>query len=301
MNVGIIGLGRMGNAIAYRALKAGFTIIGFDYDQRAQKEAAAMGVEVVDSLEAMAQKVGVIWLMVPVARVDEVLDEIIPYMKAGDIIIDGGNSYYEDSIRRAAHLLEHDITFLDCGTSGGIVAKERGFCLMVGGDEKVYKKMVPFFKAIAASEGYERVGKSGTGHYVKMVHNGIEYGLLQAYAEGFTVIKDGTFKKDEIDLEKLSALWNHGSIIRSFILELTHDIFKKDQELKNISGEIEQHGTGAWTAQEAHKHAIATPVLDKSLEVRGWSMRTGGNYTTKLIAMLRHAFGGHAVKKTKES
>jgi Predicted 6-phosphogluconate dehydrogenase len=202
MKVGIIGLGRMGAAIAYRALHAGHEIIGFDYNDQAQEQAEKMGVVLAQSVAQVAQQTRMIWLMVPVEHVDTVLKELNPYLNEGDIIIDGGNSYYEDSMRRAEDLLQQKIAYLDCGTSGGIVGKDRGFCLMVGGDKKAYTKMKPFFQAIAAPDGFGLVGKSGTGHYVKMVHNGIEYGLLQAYAEGFNVIKNGTFKKKLLILKK---------------------------------------------------------------------------------------------------
>ncbi len=300
MNVGIVGLGRMGNAVAFRALNGGHTVFGFDPDANAAKEAAAMGVTMVDSLEKLAAETRVVWLMVGHTLVDEVLKKLTPHLKAEDIVVDGGNSFYKDAIRRADDLSKEGIIFLDCGTSGGIEGRGRGFCLMVGGDHDAYTKIHSLLAAIAAPGGVGHVGPSGAGHYVKMVHNGIEYGLLQAYAEGFDIIKNGTYKKEALDLEEISRIWNVSSVIRSFLLGLTHQIFQQDQELHDISGKIQEGGTGKWTVEEAEEHHIPAEIIKKALEVRAWSRETGGDYATKLIAMLRKKFGGHAVETIKK-
>ncbi len=294
MNIGIIGLGRMGSAIAERLSHAGHSVLGYDRTLLPNADVAKCA-----TLADMAKQTRVIWLMVPIEAVDSVLDEIVPHLKSGDIVVDGGNSFYEDSMRRAATLAKKGIIFLDCGTSGGLGGREHGFCLMVGGDKAAYEKIKTFLDAIAAPNGVAHVGPSGAGHYVKMVHNGIEYGMLQAYAEGFQILKSGTFKKESLDLAQISGLWNTSSIIRSHLLGLAHEVFKEDQKFENISGEIAEGGTGKWALQEAKKNVIPAPVLEQSLAVRAWSRESGGNYATKVIALVRHKFGGHAVKKKK--
>ncbi len=299
MNIGIVGLGKMGNAIAFRLLEAGHNVIGYDQSEHARKNVKDMGADIATDLADLAKRTRVIWLMVPVSVVDTVVDELKPHLKANDIIVDGGNSYYEDSMRRAKALAADGIFFLDCGTSGGIEGRIGGFCLMVGGDNASYTKIHSLLVAIAAPGGLGHVGASGTGHYVKMIHNGIEYGLLQAYAEGFQIIKKGTFKDLSLDLEEISRIWNESSIIRSFLLRLLHEVFEVDQELHDVVGEIAEGGTGKWAIEEAHKHNISAPALEHALQVRAWSREGGGDYATKLIAMLRHKFGGHEVKRKK--
>jgi 6-phosphogluconate dehydrogenase len=300
MNVGIIGLGRMGAGIAQRWLEAGYTVIGFDVDAVHAKSAQEMGVTTVRSVAEVAHDARIIWLMVPAGPiVDEVLKELMPRLQSDDIVIDGGNSKFTDSIRRAQTLAAKNVFFLDCGTSGGLYGREHGYSLMVGGDQNAYDTVYPLLAAIAAPKGLGRVGSSGAGHYVKMVHNGIEYGMLQAYAEGFQILKEGSFKGQNLDLHAISGIWLHGAVIRSWLLELAHDVFARDQQFKNISGEIQESGTGRWTVEEAQAHHIPTPVIKESLQMREWSRKTGGNYATKLIALLRNAFGGHAVKKVQ--
>ncbi len=302
MNIAIIGLGRMGQALAYRAVKSGFSVFGFDVSAESCAAAAQEGVKTVAHMDDLAHKdIRVFWLLVPQGElVDKVIAQLKPLLKAGDIIVDGGNSKFSDSMRRAQELALDDIYFIDCGTSGGIHGRENGFCLMVGGDKKAYDILEPFLKAVAAPQGYAYVGPSGAGHYVKMVHNGIEYGILQAYAEGFHVLKDGQFKDEHLDLENIAHLWNHGSVIRSWILDLVDDIMKEDPKLNDIKGNVAATGMGQWTVEEAHAMKIPVSVIEKSLEVREWSEKTGGNYATKIVAMLRNKFGGHAVTKTGE-
>jgi 6-phosphogluconate dehydrogenase len=299
MNVAIIGLGKMGEALAYRAMQAGFSVFGFDVNADSCAAAAQDGVQIVATIKDFADKnISVFWLMVPQGElVDKVIAQLQPVLKTGDIIIDGGNSKFSDSMRRAQELALQNVYFIDCGTSGGIHGREHGFCLMVGGDHKAYDRIESLFKAVAAPQGYAYVGPSGAGHYVKMVHNGIEYGLLQAYAEGFHVLKDGQFKDAHLDLEKIATLWNHGSVIRSWILELVECIMKEDQNLDDIKGNVASTGMGKWTVEQAHAMNIPVPVIEESLHVREWSEKTGGNYATKIVAMLRNKFGGHTVTR----
>lgn len=302
MKVAIIGLGRMGEAIAHRALKAGFSVFGYDANSETRATVAAQGVTIVETLADLAHHdIHVFWLMVPQGNiVDKVIFELQSFISTGDIIVDGGNSHFTDSLRRHRDLASHGIEFLDCGTSGGVHGKENGFCLMVGGSATAYNKISALLYAVAIAQGCALVGPAGSGHYVKMVHNGIEYGILQAYAEGFHVLKDGEFKDYELDLAKIAALWNHGSVIRSWILDLVVNVMEKDQKLNDITGVVAATGMGKWTVESAHKSHIPVPVIEASLNVRTWSEKTGGNYTTKLVAMLRNQFGGHAVVHKEE-
>lgn len=297
MNIAVIGLGKMGSAIAHRLCNAGFTVSGFDSHTQLEQDSRLI---IAHTVQDAVQSAGLCWLMVPVGDpVDQLLREIVPHLLPGTVIVDGGNSYYVDSQRRAEQCAQHNIVYLDCGTSGGVKGVEEGFSLMIGGDAGSYTLMEPVFKAIAAPHGYGRVGPSGAGHYVKMVHNGIEYALLQGYAEGFQLIKEGSFQHEDLDLAKITHIWQHGSVIRSWLLELARDIFKHDQTFKDISGEIAEGGTGKWSVEDAHKHHVPVPTMESSLNVRAWSRTSGGNYATKIIALLRHAFGGHVVKKVK--
>lgn len=297
MNVGIIGLGKMGGGIAERWLHAGHTVYGFDLDATNTKNAQASGVNIVQSLQEIAQQ-PVVWLMVPPgAPVDSVLSQLLPYLKPETIIVDGGNSNFKDSIRRSQMLQSYSVAYVDCGTSGGLHGRTQGYCLMVGGAKKSFDAITPLLTAIAAPNAVAYVGPSGAGHYVKMVHNGIEYALMQAYAEGFQLIKEGSFAGQNLDLQAITDVWNHGSIIRSFLLELSHNIFEIDQKLEHISGEVAEGGTGKWTVEDAKEHNVPVPMIEDALKVRAWSRETGGNYATKVVAMLRNQFGGHAVKK----
>lgn len=300
MNIGIIGLGKIGAAIASRLIAAGYTVTGFDPNQKAQEDAKQLGIVVESSIGNVAHCSRVIWLFVPAGpSIDQIIEEIRLHGQPNDIIIDGGNSFFQDSIRRATHLSQSNIHFIDCGTSGGIHGKENGFCLMIGGNRIVYDNVLPIFYAIAAPNGFAYCGPSGAGHYVKMVHNGIEYGLLQAYAEGFSLLHHQTHFPT-FNLQEIAHLWNHGSIIRSWLLELTIQTFKEQgQSLDTISGTIQEGGTGRWTLQEATRQKISMPALEAALTVREQSRENGGDYSTALISALRHAFGGHPYQ-TKE-
>jgi len=299
MKVGIIGLGKMGEALAYRMIKAGISVVGYDIDEHARKHLCSIGGNTVEKIEDFVHKdIHVFWLMVPQGvLVDRVINELKPCLQKGDIIVDGGNSKFIDSMQRARELALFDISFLDCGTSGGVRGREDGFCLMVGGDSRAYQAIEHIVKAVAVPHGYGLLGPSGAGHYVKMVHNGIEYALLQAYAEGFHLLRDGMFKDSRLNLEKVAEIWNHGSVIRSWILELVQEIMNEDQDFNGIAGNVEATGMGKWTVEQGHKSGVPVTLIEDSLKIRTWSQETGGNYATKLVALLRNKFGGHGVTK----
>jgi 6-phosphogluconate dehydrogenase len=296
MKIGLIGLGRMGHAIACRLIKSGHAVWGFDSDANILKTACQDGVKPSSSIQELARHVNVFWVMVPAGDpVDEVINELTKHIKSGAVIIDGGNSNFKDSVRRYKALKSKNIDFIDCGTSGGLQGKDIGFSLMIGGDKEAFEKLDPVFKSIAAPEGYAYMGPAGAGHYVKMIHNGIEYALLQSYAEGFQLLKEGRYK--DLDLEKISSVWNHGSIIRSWILELAHEVFAQDQNLTEISGKIGENKTGRWTLDEAKEQNVPVDLIERSLQIRAASRQTGGNYATKVVAMIRNRFGGHPLAK----
>ncbi len=296
MKVIVIGLGKMGFAIASRLLQAKHTVYGFDVDKQACNQARSINVNVIESLGKLPQDIQVIWLMLPAGNIiDSVLATMMPQLQSFVIVVDGGNSHFTDSSRRAQQLQEIGISYLDCGTSGGIAGQDEGFSLMIGGDERAFKSIEPLCKVIAASNGYGYVGSSGAGHYVKMVHNGIEYALLQAYAEGFSLLHNNSHYQ-ALDLAQITAIWQHGSIIRSWILQLAHNIFVKDQQFITISGYVGQTGTGKWTIQEAKEQKISVPLIEKAVEIRDLSEKTGGDYATKIVALLRHEFGGHPIQ-----
>jgi 6-phosphogluconate dehydrogenase len=295
MKIAVIGLGKMGFGIASRLVRGGHTVVGFDPDAGARDHARKAGIAVISQLSELPHDVAAVWLMVPAGKVvDAVLQELVKIVAPKTVIIDGGNSFFKDSIRRAKDLALHNIPFLDCGVSGGVHGLTNGFCLMVGGDLHVYQSVLPALQAIAAPQGVAHVGPSGAGHYVKMVHNGIEYGLLQAYGEGFQLLKEGDFG-DELDLHQIAAVWQEGSVIRSFILGLTKNIFTTDVNLNSVSGAIAENGTGRWTLENAQQHNIQMPVLATALQVRKESRDNNGTYATKVVALLREQFGGHPV------
>lgn len=299
MIIAVIGLGRMGQAIAHRLMEGGYQVVGFDPCEKTQQTMSGLGVRMVTTVQACAEQADYLWIMVPAGDpVDQVIKELLPACRPGSVMIDGGNSHFEDSIRRHALLQEKQVAFLDCGTSGGLKGETNGFSLMVGGDQSVYEQCLPFLRLIAARDGVEYMGPAGAGHYVKMVHNGIEYALLQAYAEGFDLLKHGHYKA--LDLERVASVWLNGSVIRSWIVELAQEIFAKDQNFTDISGAIGENKTGRWTVDEAERHQIPVDLIDRSLAIRAWSRETGGNYATKLVAMFRNKFGGHAVVKKDE-
>jgi 6-phosphogluconate dehydrogenase len=291
MDIGIIGLGSMGSAIAYRLVRAGNNVIGFDINPEQARIARTAGIELAEHLPLVAQQARIIWLLLPASSVDTVLHELLPHVRPGDIIIDGGNSYYKDSMCRAQKLLKDEIALLDCGISGGLHGKEYGFCLMVGGDHKAFERASWVCKEIAVPQGYAYIGPSGAGHYINMIQTSIEYTLLQAYAEGFQLLRQGPYQ--HLDLAQIAHLWNHGAMVRSWLLTLISDILQEDQELRDVAGHIDSKGMEQWTVDEAHAHKLSVPCLEQAISVRLWSQLSTGNYATKLIAIMRNKFGGH--------
>lgn len=296
MQLGMIGLGRMGAGMTQRLLQGGHEVAVFDRSPDAIKAVATDGATPSSSLEDLGQKLKgprVFWLMIPAgAPVDDTIQRLQGVAAPGDVIIDGGNSNYKDSIRRGEDLRTKQLEFLDVGVSGGIWGLKVGFCLMIGGNEAVFRQVEPIFKTLAPADGYAYVGPSGAGHYSKMVHNGIEYSMLQGYAEGFEVLKASPF---DFDLLQLSRLWNHGSVIRSWLLELAENAFERDPQLSKIRGYVEDEGEGRWTVQESIDHAVPMPALAMSLYMR-FRSRQDDSFSAKVVAALRNEFGGHPVK-----
>jgi 6-phosphogluconate dehydrogenase len=296
MELGVIGLGRMGSNMSQRLMEGGHSVVAYDRSAEAVREVAKAGAAGAGSLEELVRKLSpprAVWLMVPAgAPVAETIHSLAPLLSPGDVIIDGGNSYYKDSIQRAASLRKQRLHFLDVGTSGGIWGLKMGYCLMIGGDQEVFRRLEPIFRTLAPEEGYAYMGRSGAGHFVKMVHNGIEYGLLQAYAEGFELLHASPY---ELDLAQLARLWNRGSVVRSWLLELTEKALAADPGLATIKGYVEDSGEGRWTVLEAVERGVPLPVISLSLLSRFRSQQDE-SFGAKVIAALRREFGGHAVK-----
>ena len=296
MQLGMIGLGRMGSGMTVRLLQGGHQVVVFDRTADAIAALTGKGATGASSLEDLGQKLKaprIFWLMIPAgAPIDDTIQRLSAVLSPGDIIVDGGNSNYKDSMRRAETLRTQQVEFLDCGTSGGIWGLKVGFNLMIGGNEAVFKQVDPIFRTLAPPDGYAYVGPSGAGHYAKMVHNGIEYSMLQSYAEGFEILKAAPFG---FDLIQLTRLWNHGSVIRSWLLELAEDAFERDPDLAHIKGYVEDSGEGRWTLDEALDHAVPAPALAMSLFMR-YRSRQDDSFSAKVLAALRNEFGGHPVR-----
>jgi len=298
MELGIVGLGRMGGNMTERLQEKGHHVVTYDRNPDAIKATEAHGATGVGSLEEMVQRLSpprAIWVMVPAgAPVDSVILTLTAQLAPDDVIIDGGNSNFRDTVTRAARLKEQQgIHLVDAGTSGGIWGLQVGYCLMVGGDAAPVHRLEPIFTALAPAGGYAHVGPPGAGHYVKMVHNGIEYGMLQAYAEGFEIMHASDF---DLDLHQIAALWNHGSVVRSWLLELAERAFAQDNDLAGIRGWVADSGEGRWAAQEALDKDIPAPIITISLLERLRS-RQEESFSAKVIAALRNQFGGHEVKR----
>ena len=297
MELGMIGLGRMGANMAERLVLGGHRIISYDRSPEAIQRVVDKGAVGSRSLADFVQQLSqprAAWLMVPSGDpVDQTIEQLLPQLAKGDVIIDGGNSYYKDSIRRAEKLKQQGIYFVDAGTSGGIWGLRVGYCIMLGGEKQVVERLDPIFKTLAPKDGYLHVGPSGAGHFVKMIHNGIEYGMLQANGEGFELLKASGF---DLDLGKIAHLWDQGSVVRSWLLELAESAFNKDPELASIKGYVEDSGEGRWTVLEAVERDVPASVLTLSLFAR-FASRQKDSFSAKVIAALRNEFGGHAVKK----
>ena len=299
MELGMIGLGKMGGFMTERLIRGGHRVIGFDRDPAVVQKLAEKGAVSANSLDniiAQLKPPRAIWLMVPAGDpVDQTIAALVPHLAPGDTIIDGGNSYYKDSVRRAAALAPKKINFVDCGTSGGVWGITEGYSMMVGGDADVVKRLSPIFETLAPGpdRGWGRVGPAGSGHFVKMVHNGIEYGIMQAYAEGLDVLRHK--KEFSLDLLQIGKIWQYGSVIRSWLLDLTVDALSKNPTLSGIEGYVTDSGEGRWTVIEGVELGVPTPVISASLDMR-FRSQDPEPFANKLLAMMRHEFGGHAVK-----
>lgn len=301
MKLAMIGLGKMGGNMASRLLRHKIEVVGFDFNTEAVNELVAKeGLIAASSIADAVNKLDgqkIIWLMLPAGEITEKqIKDLVPMLNKGDIIVDGGNSNYKHSQRRGAFLAEHGIGFMDSGTSGGVWGLDNGYCLMVGATKEVAEVMKPILIALApaADRGWAHVGPVGSGHFTKMIHNGIEYGMMQAMAEGLDLIKG----KEEfnLDLAQITELWRHGSVVRSWLLDLTAESLKTDQTLDGVAPYVADSGEGRWTVVEAVEQGVAAPVLTLALQMRFASQESDG-YSYKLLSMMRNAFGGHAIKK----
>jgi 6-phosphogluconate dehydrogenase len=301
MELGIIGLGKMGFNMAERLRLAGHKVVGFDFNKDAVAKLTATGSVGVNSLEDLVKNLSApraVWIMVPAGDpVDHTIAELEQFMQAGDTLIDGGNSNYKDSQRRHTEAVAKGYDFIDCGTSGGVWGLKEGYSLMIGGDVAPIERLTPIFQALAPApdKGWGRTGPSGAGHFVKMVHNGIEYGLMQAYAEGFSIMKAKT--PLALDLTQISEIWRYGSVVRSWLLDLTASALSKNPTLAGLEAYVEDSGEGRWTVFEAIDLNISAPVITESL-VRRLRSREENNFTDRMISIMRNEFGGHNVKKS---
>jgi 6-phosphogluconate dehydrogenase len=296
MKLGMVGLGRMGGNMTTRLQQHGHEVVAFDPSADAVERAIASGAEGASSLAEMCSKLPtpkVVWMMVPSGDVTEgTVQELGGILGHGDVIVDGGNSNWRDSQRRAEQLAGGGIRFLDCGTSGGVWGLANGYCLMVGGEPEAIAVAEPAFRALAPDDGYAHVGPSGAGHFVKMVHNGIEYGLLAAYGEGFEILEKSSFA---LDLEAIAGIWRYGSVVRSWLLQLLHEALVNDPGLERIRGYVDDSGEGRWTLQAALDEDVPAPITAMALFSR-FASRQDESFSAKVIAALRNEFGGHAVR-----
>ncbi|WP_435160902.1 phosphogluconate dehydrogenase (NAD(+)-dependent, decarboxylating) [Halorubrum sp. SY-15] len=300
MQLGVVGLGRMGQIVVERTLEAGHEVVAFDLDAAATARAAAAGADPADSVGDLCDRLGSnkrIWLMVPAGdAVDATLADLEPHLTADDVVVDGGNSHFEASVRRAT---ETDAAYLDCGTSGGPASAEAGFSLMVGGPAAAYEALAPVFDAVATGpDGHDRMGPSGAGHYVKMVHNGVEYALMQAYGEGFELLADGRY---DLDLEAVARTWNNGAVIRSWLLELCEEAFHEEgSDLGDVADHVAGGSTGTWTVREALEQDVPVPLIYGALAER-FDSRNEGRFSRRLANRLRYGFGRHAIAREESS
>lgn len=297
MQIGFVGLGKMGYNLALNLHRQGYEVVAYDVATENIKNILLEGITPAFSLSEMCQLLTdrkVIWLMVPAGKpVDDCIESLLPHLAPNDIVIDGGNSNFNDSVRRHNYLKSKGIDYLDCGTSGGVEGALHGACTMIGGEDEVFAYCESVFKAISLPNGYLHAGGPGSGHFVKMVHNGIEYGMMQAIAEGFEVMEKSKYN---LDLEQVARVFNHGSVVRSWLMELTESAFSKDPKLETIKGVMHSSGEGKWTLETALDMGIPTPVIALSLLMR-YRSQQDDTFTGKVVAALRNEFGGHAVEK----
>ncbi|NGX56562.1 MAG: 6-phosphogluconate dehydrogenase, NAD(+)-dependent, decarboxylating [Candidatus Anoxychlamydiales bacterium] len=300
MKIGFIGLGKMGFNMTKRLLHS-HEVVVYDVNDKLVSDAKATGAIEASSIEDLISKLDsdpIVWMMVPSGEItNKTISECIKHLKKNSILIDGGNSFYKDSLKRSKDLREKGIDFLDIGTSGGVWGLKEGYCLMVGGEKKAFDKIEPILKTLTSNDGYEYMGKSGSGHYVKMIHNAIEYGMMQAYAEGFDLLKSK--KEFDLDLYKITNVWKKGSVVRSWLLDLISNVFKEDQSLDNIKAYVEDSGEGRWSINEAIEQNVSIPAITISLFER-FSSRDEDNFKAKLLSSMRNQFGGHQMKKKGE-
>lgn len=297
MKIGLIGLGKMGYNLALNLKRNGHEVIGYDVNQAILQNINNEGVATADSLKELVTELGenrVVWLMIPAGEfVDSVLSDLKPLLAKGDIIIEGGNSNYKDSIRRSGEWMNLGVEYLDCGTSGGTEGALNGICVMLGGSRSAFERIEPLIKDISQPGAYLYCGAAGSGHYVKMIHNGIEYGMMQAIAEGFEMLQKSDMG---LDLAAIAGLWNHGSVVRSWLMELTERALNKEPDLASIKGVMHSSGEGKWTLEDALDKQIATPVIALSLIMRYRSLEDD-SFAGKIVAALRNEFGGHPLVK----
>ena len=297
MEIAFIGLGKMGANMVRRLRRDDHKVLAYDRDPQVAKGLESEGAIAVQSIEEIVEKMATpraIWMMIPAgAPVDETIEKILPMLTPGDILIDGGNSRFSDTIRRAERVKESGVLYVDAGTSGGVWGLQVGYCLMVGGEKKAIETIEPALKTLAPPNGYLHVGGPGSGHYVKMVHNGIEYGIMQAYAEGFDILENSQY---DLDHKAIAHLWNQGSVIRSWLLELAENMFEEDPKLDGLKGFVQDSGEGRWTVEESINQRVPAPVITLALQARFRSRREN-TFSDRFLAALRNQFGGHAVKK----
>ncbi len=297
MKLAMIGLGRMGMNMAKRLLKCGHQVVAFNRSSGKTDQLVKDGAIGAYALSEVADKLSqprIVWIMLPAGQaVDDHIQELEDFLSPGDIVIDGGNTYYKDDIRRAGYLEDKNIWYMDVGVSGGIWGLQIGYCLMIGGDKETYRLLEPIFKALAPEEGYLYCGPTGAGHFVKMVHNGIEYGMMQAYGEGFEILEASDYSTS-FNYADIAHLWNQGSVIRSWLLELAEDAFRKDEKLSDIKGYVEDSGEGRWTVQQALETGVPAQVITLSL-LRRFRSRQDNPFSDRVLAALRREFGGHSV------
>ena len=300
MQLGLIGLGKMGGNMAERLRLGGHQVIGFDFNAEAVAKLTASGNVGVSSLEELTQKFTgrkAIWMMVPAGQpVDDTIAKLVPHLAPGDILIDGGNSNYKDSQRRYKEVTAKGLHFIDVGTSGGVWGLKEGYSLMFGGDKEPVEYLTPIFETLAPSKdtGWGHVGPAGAGHFVKMVHNGIEYGMMQAFAEGFAIFE--AKKEFNLDLAQIAEVWRYGSVVRSWLLDLTAEALHHNPKLDGLEPFVADSGEGRWTVFEAIDLNVSAPIITESL-IRRIRSREDNNFTDRALAIMRNAFGGHAVKK----
>lgn len=302
MKLGMIGLGKMGANMVRRLRRGGIEVVGYNRSPQVSEQLAAEhGMAVAGSVSDLVQQLSaprVVWLMLPAGEVTErTIDELTGLLAPGDVIVDGGNANYHDSQRRGAALADQGLRFIDAGTSGGVWGLKEGYCLMVGGEAQAVELLAPALRVLAPGpdRGWAHVGPVGAGHYTKMVHNGIEYGMMQAMAEGFDLLRSK--QAFDLDLAQIAELWRHGSVVRSWLLDLTAEALSKDQELEHVAPFVPDSGEGRWTVQESVDQGVAAPVITLALQMRFASQDAEG-YGNRLLATMRHAFGGHDIKKS---